>query len=80
MCKFQGRFFRDRFSYDCFFQNCFSTHNGLLPEEREVPLFVLGSAFSLDPSARPKQTDLCGTLCELLGIAHDKPLCQALLK
>jgi len=56
------------------------SHNGLLSEEREVPLFVLGSAFSLDPGARPKQTELCGTLCELLGVAHDKPLCQDLLK
>ncbi|WP_222909701.1 alkaline phosphatase family protein [Pseudomonas sp. DNDY-54] len=56
------------------------SHNGLLPEEREVPLFVLGSAFSLDPTARPKQTELCGTLCELLGVPHDKPLCLELLK
>ncbi|WP_404438489.1 alkaline phosphatase family protein [Stutzerimonas chloritidismutans] len=56
------------------------SHNGLLPEEREVPLFVLGSAFSLDPAARPKQTELCGTLCELLGVPHDKPLCLELLK
>lgn len=56
------------------------SHNGLLPEEREVPLFVLGSAFSLDAAAHPKQTELCGTLCELLGVAHDKPLCRELLK
>lgn len=56
------------------------SHNGLLPEEREVPLFVLGSAFSLDASAQPRQTELCGTLCELLGVAHDKPVCRELLK
>ena len=56
------------------------SHNGLLPEEREVPLFVFGSAFSLNTAARPKQTELCGTLCELLGVAHDKPLCRELLK
>ncbi|MBU1300038.1 MAG: alkaline phosphatase family protein, partial [Gammaproteobacteria bacterium] len=55
------------------------SHNGLLPEEREVPLFVFGSAFSLNTAARPKQTELCGTLCELLGVAHDKPLCRELL-
>jgi predicted AlkP superfamily pyrophosphatase or phosphodiesterase len=55
------------------------SHNGLLPEEREVPLFVMGSAFSLDATARPKQTELCGTLCEVLGVAHDKPLCRELL-
>ena len=56
------------------------SHNGLLPEEREVPLFVLGSAFSLDAAARPKQTELCGTLCELLGVPHDKPACRELLR
>ena len=56
------------------------SHNGLLAEEREVPLFVLGSAFSLDAAARPKQTELCGTLCELLGVPHDKQACRELLK
>jgi len=56
------------------------SHNGLLAEEREVPLFVLGSAFSLDLSAQPRQTELCGTVCQLLGLPHDKPLCPALLK
>ena len=55
------------------------SHNGLLPEEREVPLFVIGSAFSLNPDARPKQTELCGTLCSLLGLVHDKPRCAELL-
>ncbi|WP_439861458.1 alkaline phosphatase family protein [Pseudomonas sp. MBLB4136] len=56
------------------------SHNGLLPEEREVPLFVLGEAFSLDEAALPKQTELCGTVCELLGVPHDKPVCRELLK
>lgn len=56
------------------------SHNGLLVEEREVPLFVLGSAFSLNSDAQPKQTELCGTICELLGVAHDKPVCRELLK
>jgi predicted AlkP superfamily pyrophosphatase or phosphodiesterase len=55
------------------------SHNGLLPEEREVPLLVLGSAFSLNPNAQPKQLELCGTVCELLGVAHDKPVCRELL-
>ena len=45
-----------------------------------MPLFVLGNAFSLNPNAMPKQTDLCGTVCELLGVPHDKPVCQELLK
>jgi predicted AlkP superfamily pyrophosphatase or phosphodiesterase len=56
------------------------SHNGLLPEERQVPLFVLGDAFSLAPHAQPKQTDLCGTVCELLGVPHDKPVCREMLK
>jgi predicted AlkP superfamily pyrophosphatase or phosphodiesterase len=56
------------------------SHNGLLPEEREVPVFVLGSAFSLNPTAQPTQLQLCGTVCELLGVSHDKPVCQELLK
>lgn len=54
------------------------SHGGLLPEEREVPLFVFGTGFSLQ-EASPVQTDLCGTLCELLGVAHDKPVCRELL-
>jgi hypothetical protein len=45
-----------------------------------VPLFVLGDAFSFDPDATPKQTELCGTICELLGVAHDKAVCRELLK
>ena len=56
------------------------SHNGLLAEEREVPLLVLGEAFSLDANARPRQVELCGTVCALLGAAHDKPLCKELLK
>ncbi|UTW08556.1 alkaline phosphatase family protein [Pseudomonas benzenivorans] len=56
------------------------SHNGLLKEEREVPLFVLGDAFSLDSLAQPRQTELCGTVCELLGVPHDKPVCRELLK
>jgi len=45
-----------------------------------VPLFVFGDAFSLNSFANPKQIELCGTICELLGVAHDKPVCRELLK
>ncbi len=55
------------------------SHGGVLPEERQVPLFVFGSAFSL-ANAEPQQIELCGTLCELLGVAHDKPVAWGLLK
>ncbi|MNP19293.1 Type I phosphodiesterase / nucleotide pyrophosphatase [compost metagenome] len=56
------------------------SHGGILPEEREVPLFTFGAAFSLDDQARPRQVEICGTLCEILGVAHDKPVCRELLK
>ncbi len=54
------------------------SHGGVLPEERQVPLFVFGAGFSLD-DADPQQTELCGTICDLLQAAHDKPRCRALL-
>ncbi|WP_158781703.1 alkaline phosphatase family protein [Pantoea sp. BAV 3049] len=56
------------------------SHGGTLPEETQVPLFVFGEAFSLQNDAAPLQTDLCGTLCEILGVDHDKPVCPALLR
>ncbi|MFE8153489.1 alkaline phosphatase family protein [Brenneria goodwinii] len=55
------------------------SHGGILPEETQVPLFVFGDAFSLRADARPQQTELCGTLCEILAVAHDKPACHSLL-
>jgi predicted AlkP superfamily pyrophosphatase or phosphodiesterase len=54
------------------------SHGGVLPEERRVPLFLFGAAFSQN-DADPQQTELCGTLCDLLQVAHDKPRCRALL-
>jgi predicted AlkP superfamily pyrophosphatase or phosphodiesterase len=54
------------------------SHGGILPQERQVPLFVFGDAFSL-ATAHPLQTQLCGTLCQLLQIHHDKPYCAELL-
>ena len=59
--------------------NSDKSHGGLLPEEREVPLWVIGDRFSFADAA-PAQTEICGTICELMGVAHDKPMCQALLK
>ncbi|MBB1486143.1 alkaline phosphatase family protein [Oceanospirillum sediminis] len=49
------------------------SHNGMLSEEREVPLFVIGERFSLAAECHVRQTELCGTICTLLGIDHDKP-------
>lgn len=55
-------------------------HGGTLPEERDVPLFVFGESFSHQTDGAPKQTELCGSICELLGIAaHGKPVANKLL-
>ena len=47
------------------------THGGALKEEREVPLFLIGDRFSHQASAI-KQTDICGIICELLELQHQK--------
>ena len=55
-------------------------HGGILPEERDIPLFVIGDGFSHQPNYAPKQTELCGSICELLGIqAHGKPVANDML-
>lgn len=54
-------------------------HNGTTDAERDVPLYVAGPAFAPYPDARPKQTELCGTVCSALGLVHDKPYCRELL-
>ncbi|MGV2990232.1 alkaline phosphatase family protein [Vibrio sp. E150_011] len=48
------------------------SHGGILPEEREVPLFVIGDAFT-HASIDLKQTEICGMCCQLLGLQHSKP-------
>lgn len=52
-------------------QDC--SHGGLLPEERQVPLFVAGRRFSKRPGISVRQTELCGIAADLMGIPHDKP-------
>lgn len=54
-------------------------HGGNSPEERETLLFTAGNAFSHTPGVRVRQTEICGTVCELLGLVHDKPCCKELL-
>lgn len=57
------------------------SHGGNLPSEREIPLWLFGSAFNHDERAAPAQTELCGLVCELLGIPqHGKPTPLHLLK
>lgn len=55
------------------------SHGGILPEERQVPLYVFGDSFSLQPDAAPQQTELCGTVCQLLGVTCDKSVSRDLL-
>lgn len=60
--------------------NADKSHGGILPEERDVPLFVIGKGFTHQQSCAPKQTQICGSVCELLGIiAHGKPRAKNLL-
>lgn len=55
--------------------NADKSHGGTLPEERDIPLFVIGKSFSHLAECVPMQTEICGSICELLGIRdHDKPV------
>lgn len=58
------------------------SHGGTLPEERTVPLWLFGDAFVAQWPAGPalQQTQLCGLMADLLGVAHDKPSGLPLLK
>ncbi|WP_428776209.1 alkaline phosphatase family protein [Vibrio sp.] len=57
-------------------QDC--SHGGILAEERQVPLFVIGDRFRHQP-CEIAQTELCGSVCQLLGLDHDKPYQPELL-
>ncbi|WP_022941595.1 alkaline phosphatase family protein [Psychromonas hadalis] len=60
--------------------NTDKSHGGTLAEERDVPLYVIGECFSHDMDAKPHQLELCGTVCELLGLNdHNKPVATSLL-
>ena len=60
--------------------NSDKSHGGTLPEERDIPLFVIGESFSHQQNCAPKQTEICGSICELLGIRdHGKPVASDLL-
>ena len=60
--------------------NADKSHGGILPEERDVPLYVIGERFTHQPNCTPMQTEICGSICELLGIrSHDKPVTNKLL-
>jgi predicted AlkP superfamily pyrophosphatase or phosphodiesterase len=55
------------------------SHGGSLKEEREVPLYLIGDRFT-HKTTIIKQTDICGIVCELLGLNHSKPFVEECLK
>ncbi|WP_114765092.1 alkaline phosphatase family protein [Vibrio rhodolitus] len=59
------------------------SHGGILPSERDVPLFVIGERFSHQfaevEQSTIKQTEICGAVCQLLNLDHSKPYPQELL-
>ena len=55
------------------------SHGGTLKEEREVPLYLIGDSFNHQTNSI-KQTELCGLVCELLGLKHSKPFIKECLK
>ena len=54
------------------------SHGGVLADERDVPLFVIGDQFT-HQDCLVKQTELCGAVCQLMNLDHAKPYSQALL-
>ncbi|WP_261904939.1 alkaline phosphatase family protein [Vibrio fortis] len=54
------------------------SHGGILAEEREVPFFVIGDKFT-HQECQVKQTDICGIVCQLLNLEHNKSYTQELL-
>ncbi len=56
------------------------THGGTMECERDVPLWLIGDAFSHSKQVHPLQTELCGLIASVLGIPHHKPVCQELLR
>jgi len=60
--------------------NTDKSHGGSLAEERDIPLYVIGERFSHQAGCTPKQTEICGVICELLGLhKHSKSVTENLL-
>ncbi|MGI2035511.1 alkaline phosphatase family protein [Rhizobium panacihumi] len=56
-------------------------HGGPHEDEATVPLYTVGAdIFTLDAAVQPKQTELAGLICELLGIENHGLSVPALLK
>lgn len=60
--------------------NTDKSHGGSSAEERDIPLYVIGDRFSHQAGCAPKQTEICGIICELLGLLdHSKSVTENLL-
>ena len=60
--------------------NTDKSHGGSLSEERDIPLYVIGDRFSHQAACTPKQTEICGIVCELLELLdHNKAVTENLL-
>ncbi|SET62824.1 alkaline phosphatase family protein [Thorsellia anophelis] len=55
------------------------SHGGRLKEEREVPLFLIGSQFNHHAECQIAQTQIAGTLASLLRLDHNKTICREML-
>lgn len=55
------------------------SHGGNLDIETDVAFFVFGDKFSFD-DCEVKQTEICGNICEIMGINHDKIYTKELIK
>jgi predicted AlkP superfamily pyrophosphatase or phosphodiesterase len=56
-------------------------HNGNSPEEREVPVWLVGNAFRPDAARPPEQVEWCGTICEVMGLeGHGTAFCREVLR
>lgn len=53
------------------------THGGTPDEEREVPFFAIGNAFDESSTANIRQLEICGLICDLLGIENHGKLSVA---
>ncbi|MCJ8312454.1 MAG: alkaline phosphatase family protein [Saccharospirillaceae bacterium] len=60
--------------------NTDKSHGGSLSQERDIPLFVIGDQFTHQANCQPKQLEICGIICELLGVQnHEKAVTENLL-
>ena len=53
-------------------------HGGILQEETETPCYLIGNSFS-HQEKEILQIDICGLVCEMLGLKHSKKIPDGIL-